>query len=112
MKEQILKILRKNNYPDGENDDDEMCAEEIINLIRPVIEQNRRIRDWFKHRTGLDTEFMQGHMMKIDDMLHNWYPKDFMEWLWGKHYVYDHGNDKWVTDVENAYEYWLKNIKK
>jgi hypothetical protein len=30
MKDRILKILRKTYTPDGEHDDDEMCAIEII----------------------------------------------------------------------------------
>jgi hypothetical protein len=38
MKEKILELLRKCNYPDGEQDDDEMCAEEIVRYIKDYVE--------------------------------------------------------------------------
>ena len=38
MKEQILKILKKNYYPLGELDDDEQCAEEITSHVFEFIE--------------------------------------------------------------------------
>jgi hypothetical protein len=42
MEEKILELLRKNNYPDGEQDDDQMCAAEITAHVMEFI----KWRDW------------------------------------------------------------------
>lgn len=46
MKEKILEILRKCNYPDGERDDDEMCADEILALFK--YEEKHQTIPYFK----------------------------------------------------------------
>jgi hypothetical protein len=38
MEEQILELLKKNYYPLGEMDDDEICAREITIMIDEFIE--------------------------------------------------------------------------
>ena len=43
MNEKILEILRKNNYPDGEHDDDEICAIELEQLFDQEVE--KRIKE-------------------------------------------------------------------
>ena len=34
-----------------------------------AIDQNFRMREWFKQRTGLDTDFLNDHMEEIDRLL-------------------------------------------
>ena len=70
----------------------------------PSKEQNDRIREWFKHRTGLNTNFMNAHMMKIDEMLHGWYPKEFISWLID--------NPSHQGMIDRAYEYFIKSNRK
>jgi hypothetical protein len=80
-------------------------------------EQNDRLREWFKHRTGLKTNFLNAHMMKIDEMLYGWYPKEFVEW---SHNLKDKGTIFHNPDglyslgdfdltIDELYSYYLKN---
>jgi len=45
MNEKILEILRKNNYPDGEHDDDEVCAIELEQLFDAEMRKATKQRD-------------------------------------------------------------------
>ena len=47
MNEKILEILRKNNYPDGEHDDDEICAIELEQLFDAEVNKmvSERLRE-------------------------------------------------------------------
>ena len=47
MNEKILEILRKNNYPDGEHDDDELCAIELEQLFDAEV--NKMVSERFDH---------------------------------------------------------------
>ena len=53
LEKQILEIIRKNNYPDGENDDDQMCAKEIVDFF------------YFKLRKEFGWGFLSGAVMAI-----------------------------------------------
>jgi len=48
---------------------------------RNAVEQNKRMREWFKERTGIDDILLRAHMDKIDDMIDEL--KDFAIWLTG-----------------------------
>jgi len=122
-REQIIEVLAK-YYPNFANI--EKVANDIIALDKqgnsnPHKEQNDRMREWFKHRTGLSTDFLQDHMMKMDEMLHGWYPIKFVEWVgenctrveFTKEWIYHYSpmEDLFYNSTDELYEYWLKKIK-
>ena len=43
--------------------------EERLNNLERHANQNQRMREWFKKRTGLDTELLSAHIDEIDEIL-------------------------------------------
>jgi hypothetical protein len=79
MKEQILKILKKNYYPLGELDDDEQCAEEITSHVFEFLE-------WLKYHC-----YRHLHLWGIvDDTSSIYYGNEEIYDWWFKH-ISSHG---------------------
>ena len=86
LEKQILEILRKNNYPDGENDDDVMCAKEITSLKMEGMYE-REFIEWIG-----ENEFYRNKGKK------------------GKWIFQSEPYIVWKT-TDELYEYWQTNVK-
>ena len=123
LEKQILEILRKNNYPDGENDDDVMCAKEIASLMwqKPDINtpffgnsgvkiDENYLNECIEKATpnlskikDVDKELDEIRGVKYAVTEHNSYPKEFLEWI-------DASMKNGVT-LRKVYGYWKTNIR-
>jgi len=82
MKEKILELLNKNNYPHAEMDDDELCASEITAMVMEFVE-------WISFGS-------HPFVVWVDDISH-YYTDELTPQRWS---------------IEDLFAYWLTNIYK